>query len=128
MEATDAGTNDRTASLQSMAAVLPVTSVESASAHYRQLGFSTQAFDAAYGYAERSGVSLHLAQMEGLDPLTNTSAVYLFVDDADALHAEWTSSGAHGRFHPPTTTDYGLREAAHVDPDGNLLRYGSPIG
>jgi hypothetical protein len=29
--------------------------------------------------------------------------------------------------HEPVDTDYGLREFAHVDPDGNLLRVGSPM-
>jgi hypothetical protein len=24
-------------------------------------------------------------------------------------------------------TDYGIREGGHVDPDGNLLRFGSPL-
>jgi hypothetical protein len=27
----------------------------------------------------------------------------------------------------PVDTDYGLREGWHIDPDGNLLRFGSPI-
>jgi hypothetical protein len=25
------------------------------------------------------------------------------------------------------TTEYGLRDGWHLDPDGNLLRFGSPI-
>jgi hypothetical protein len=50
---------------------------------------------------------------------------YLYVDDADALHAEWSS--IEGRHHRPEDTPYGLREGAFVDPDGNLLRYGSPV-
>jgi hypothetical protein len=28
---------------------------------------------------------------------------------------------------PPTDTDYGLREGAHIDPDNNLIRFGSPL-
>jgi hypothetical protein len=27
----------------------------------------------------------------------------------------------------PVDTDHGIREGAHVDPDGNLLRFGSPL-
>jgi hypothetical protein len=50
---------------------------------------------------------------------------YLYVDDADALHAEWSS--VEGRHHRPEDTPYGLREGAYVNPDGNLLRYGSPV-
>ena len=44
-----------------------------------------------------------------------------------ALATEWSASGAEGRFVDPVDTDYGLREGAHIDPDGNLLRYGSPL-
>jgi hypothetical protein len=27
----------------------------------------------------------------------------------------------------PVDTDYGLREGWHIDPDGDLLRFGSPL-
>jgi uncharacterized glyoxalase superfamily protein PhnB len=53
--------------------------------------------------------------------------VYLYVDDAEALDAEWDGARVEGRLIAPTDTEYGLREGAHVDPDGNLLRFGSPI-
>jgi hypothetical protein len=42
------------------------------------------------------------------------------------LYAEWRSSGVSGRFFPPHDTEHGLREAAHVDRDGNLICFGSP--
>jgi hypothetical protein len=48
---------------------------------------------------------------------------YLYVDDADALHGEWSS--VEGRRHRPEDTPTGFTKA-YVDPDGNLLRYGSP--
>lgn len=115
--------------LSRVAPVLPVSDLATALEHYRRLGFAVHAYegDAEYGYAERGGVHLHLAGIDGLDPATTTSAIYLYVDDADALHDEWTAAGVAGRFHPPDDTDYGLREGAHVDPDGNLLRFGSPL-
>lgn len=78
-----------------------------------------------YGYARRGGVWLHLSQVDDVDPRTTLVSAYLYVSDADALHAEWSNSGVEGRFHPPTDTDYGRGEGAYVDPDGNLLRYGS---
>jgi len=49
------------------------------------------------------------------------------VSDADAVYDEWTAAGVEGRFHPRADTDYGLREAAYVDPDGNLVRFGSRL-
>ena len=115
------------AQLNSMAAVLPCRDVPAALAHYERLGFATHSYDNGYGYADREGVSLHLAGVADLDPLTTTSAVYLFVNDAAALHLEWIGSGAGGRFIEPEATDYGLLEGAHLDPDGNLVRYGSRI-
>ena len=115
--------------LASVAPVLPVRDLHAALAHYRELGFEVRAYGggAAYGYALRGEVQLHLAQVEGLDPATSMSAAYLYVDDADVLAAEWGAPGIRGRRVPPVDTDYGLREGAHVDPDGNLLRFGSPL-
>jgi predicted enzyme related to lactoylglutathione lyase len=62
-----------------------------------------------------------------LEPNHNTSASYLYVDDANGLFEEWSRAGVGGRLHEPVDTDYGLREFAHVDPNGNLLRVGSPM-
>jgi len=47
---------------------------------------------------------------------------YLYVDDPEALHAEW--QGVEGRHVAPEVKEWGVREGAYVDPDGNLLRYG----
>ena len=46
--------------------------------------------------------------------------------DADALYEEWTKPGVGGLTRPVGPTPYGLREGSHVDPDGNLIRFGSP--
>ena len=112
-----------------VAPVLPVGDLASAVDHYRLLGFDVRAYEggAAYAYARRGEVDLHLAEVDGLDPLTSLTSVYLYVDDADALDAEWRAAGAGGRMVDLQDTDYGLREGAHVDPDGNLLRFGSPL-
>ena len=113
-----------------VAPVLPVADVVAAADHYRRLGFEVRAYEggAPYAYAERGEVDLHLAQVDGVDPLTSLTSVYLYVDDADALLAEWRAAGVEGRLVDAHDTDYGLREGAHVDPDGNLLRFGSPLG
>lgn len=97
--------------------------------HYRKLGFSVRRYDGpdAYAFAERDGVELHLAQMEDLKPRRNTSAIYLYVEDADALYREWSQAGADGRLIAPTDTSYGLREGACLDRDANLIRFGSDI-
>ncbi len=110
-----------------IAPVFTVRDLDAALIHYSRLGFTTRAHPGGgYGFAERDEVFLHLEVAE-VDPLTSTCAAYLYVDDADALHAEWRRSGVTGRFSSPVDTDYGLREGSHIDTDGNLIRYGSPL-
>jgi catechol 2,3-dioxygenase-like lactoylglutathione lyase family enzyme len=114
--------------------VFPVRSVTAALEHYRRLGFEAHAYgerdgdDPVYGFANRGRVELHLARTPELDCAHNTSAAYLYVDDADALYAEWQRAGAGGRFFgAPEDTPYHLREFAYADLDGNLLRIGSEM-
>lgn len=113
------------------APVLVTSDLAAALERYRRLGFHTSAYsdehgdDTYYGYAERDGVHLHLAHVEHLEPRTNVVSVYLYVEDADQTYAAWSAAGVEGRFHAVQVTPYGLREAAYVDPDGNLVRFGS---
>lgn len=67
---------------------------------------------------------MHVARNLDHDPLTTAGCAYLQVDDARTLWGFW-SAVLGGRDVEPVDTDYGMQEGAHVDPDGNLLRYGS---
>lgn len=111
------------------APVLVSTDVPAALERYRSLGFMVSAHEDGheYGFLRRGEAWLHVSFVPDVDPSRNVVSAYLYCDDADALHAEWSGSGVAGRHVPPTDTDYGLREGAYVDPDGNLLRYGSPL-
>jgi hypothetical protein len=51
------------------------------------------------------------------------SSAYLFVIDAGALAAQWTAAGAEVR--PPQGTEWGQHEGVLIDPDGNIIRFGS---
>ena len=31
------------------------------------------------------------------------------------------------RARPPKDTDWGMHRGAHVEPDGNIIRFGSPV-
>ena len=109
--------------------VFPVRDMGLAVEHYEKLGFTVRLYDGpdAYAFAERDGIEIHLAKVDDLDPARNMSAVYLYVDDANALYEEWNAADLEGRLVPPSDTDYGLREGACLDRDANLIRFGSNV-
>jgi len=75
-------------------------------------------------------VSLHLSLDEGHVAEADHQHVgtaYLYVADADALYDEWARPGVGGLTRRVGDTPYKLREGSHVDPDGNLIRFGSPM-
>jgi DNA-binding MarR family transcriptional regulator len=126
--ATGAGRRRPTRQLRRFCPIFPVRDLGTALAHYATLGFSTLASDDSddYGFADRDGAGLHLAADPGHDA-THPGSAYLYVRDADALYEEWSRSGIAGHTHPPEPTPYKLLEGSHVDPDGNLIRFGSPM-
>ncbi len=108
--------------------IFPVRNLRSALDHYGALGFTTFPTDDGdeYGFAQRDRVGLHLAVCSEEDG-TGPGSAYLYVRDADALYREWSRPTIAGRTRPVEATPYKLREGSHVDPDGNLIRFGSPI-
>lgn len=114
--------------LQALAPVLPVRDLARALEHYRRLGFAVNTHSGdGYGFAERDGLQIHLLVVADLNPTKSSSAVYLYVEDAASLYAEWRSAKVSGQFFEPHATEYGLLEGAHVDRDGNCLRFGSVL-
>ncbi|WP_173097257.1 bleomycin resistance protein [Actinomadura verrucosospora] len=120
---------DGQVNVERVAPVIPVRNLAAALDRYRDMGFSVHRADEDphYGFVDRGPVSLHLTQWDEHDPARTGAALYLYVSDADALHAEWKRAGVPGRLSEPNNTPYGLREFAYVDPDGTLHRVGSPI-
>jgi hypothetical protein len=112
-----------------IAPVIPVRDLDAAMDRYKRLGFTTHPYegDARYGFADRDSVSLHLSEWHDHDPKRRSAVVYLYVTDADAIHAEWAHAGVPGRLGEPCDTEYGLREFGYVDPDGTLHRVGSAV-
>ena len=102
-----------------IALVSVTTDLDRALRHYDRLGFTV-------GYASRDGVELHVAKVDRIDPGSTTSCAYLWVDDATVLFQEWSAAGVAGRLQASSRIDDGLDEGAYVDPDGNLIRFGSP--
>lgn len=104
--------------------IFTVTDVQRAVEHYQRLGFSTSFHDETYAFAHCDNLTIHLAHRD--DPASEgTAALYLHVDDAEELAAEWRRAGM--QVAGPEDFDYGKREGWHVDPDGNKIRFGSPL-
>ena len=116
-----------------VAPILPSRDLAATAAFYARLGFEQAGlWPDEYLIVSRDDIGLHFFFAPGTDPWTSNAACYLYVADADARHAEYERLGLPGEGIPrlhgaPEETDYGLREFAVVDPNGNLLRIGSPV-
>ncbi len=122
--------------LEGIVPVLPVSDLAQAIENYQRLGFTVAGSaadgpaedgDDLYAFAHRGDAWLHLAPVGDIEAHSSHVAAFIYVTDADQLHAEWSGSGAGGRFVEPEPTPYGMREGAYIDVDGNLLRFGSPL-
>jgi hypothetical protein len=105
--------------------ILPVRDLTVSLDHYRRLGFTTRTYElGGYGFAAPDGAEIHLGVVPPEVTVTPASA-YLFVEDADRLAQVWAASGVDVR--TPEDTEWGQREGVVIDPDGNIIRFGSPI-
>ena len=103
-------------------------------------------FDEAGRFGDEYLIMTHTAGLElhffsaSVKPRTNDHGAYVRFEeraDLDALYTRWNGrcntpafarvAGKIGRLGAPVDTDYGLREFALIDHDGNLLRLGTPI-
>jgi hypothetical protein len=100
-----------------------VADVRRAVRHYELLGFTTSYHEESYAFAHRDHLTIHLALAD--DGAVSPATLYIHVDDSDQLAADWRKAGLD--VEGPEDTDYGKREGVHVDPDGNRLRFGSPL-
>ena len=111
--------------------IFPVRDLGSALEHYASLGFAVSAYsggqDDCFRPADKEAVH-PTARSDYYPDDTVPSVAYLVVGDADELAAEWSGEGIGGRrTNPPVDISWGMREGTHFDPDGNLLRFGSPL-
>lgn len=104
--------------------VFSVHDVNRAVEHYQRLGFTTEYHDETYAFAHWGRLVVHLAHDDHPEAHM-TSVLYVHVDDADELAADWRKAGME--VVGPANEDYGKREGRHIDPDGNLIRFGGPI-
>ena len=104
-----------------IAPIFPVADVGAALDFYQRLGFPRGPTSGAATASPRWTVS---RPPGGVAEVRSPSAAYLFVDDAAELATAWASAGID--VHPPQDTEWGMHEGVVVDPDGNVLRFGSP--
>jgi catechol 2,3-dioxygenase-like lactoylglutathione lyase family enzyme len=106
-----------------------VLDVEQAIAYYvERLGFRLAFRDPSapdkYAGVRRDGVELHLQWQSPEDmPKRGSLMLRLFVDDPDALYAEYRASGALAPHSVLRDTPWGTREFAFFAPDGTGLTF-----
>jgi hypothetical protein len=106
----------------------PTTDLRAALAHYGQLGFTVMPYTtgAEWGWVRFEDAEIHFYLKQDHDPARTAAAADLTVVDCDALEREWSATGVPGT-SDPYNTPYNTREATHIDPDNNLIRFGSPL-
>jgi uncharacterized glyoxalase superfamily protein PhnB len=105
--------------------IFRVTSVTHSVAWFERAGFDVSFHDDTYAFAHRGlDLTIHVAQAAG-DELPGHAALYIHCQDADRVAQEWSEAGLE--VDGPRDEDYGKREGSITDPDGNLIRFGSPI-
>jgi uncharacterized glyoxalase superfamily protein PhnB len=94
--------------------------------HYKRLGFVVTLMLEGFVILAREGIELHFALKRDHDPARTATWIYIRVEDADAMYEELKSAGVEG-LREPHDTDYKMREAPYIDPDGNLVLFGSSM-
>ena len=111
--------------------VLQVTDVKRSGAFYCEaLGFRSQGTwgdGPEFCIVQRGQVTIALDKSRDAEavPVNQYWAAYIYVDDADALHAEFSSKAEIVR--GPEDTFYGSRDFDVCDPDGHIIAFGHDL-
>ena len=104
---------------------LPLSDVAAGIAYFRDiLGFGINYQQHDIGVMDRDDVRVLL--IARTDRHTGIGSTYVYVRDADALHAELRSSGALVQGEP-VSHPWGLRDFRVLDPEGNQITFGQPL-
>ncbi len=105
--------------------IFKVADVARSVAWFERAGFEVTFHDDTYAFAHRDrDLTIHVAQA-GANEAPGRGALYLHCQDADRVADEWRRAGIE--VEGPRDQDYGKREGSITDPDGNVIRFGSPI-
>ena len=101
--------------------VFKVSEIRRSAAWYERAGFQVSWHDDTYAFARRERVlTIHLGQV-GAEELPGHGSLYLRCHDANGVAEEWRQAGVE--VIGPHDEDYGKREGAVTDPDGNIIRW-----
>jgi uncharacterized glyoxalase superfamily protein PhnB len=104
---------------------LPLTDVGAGVKYYRDvLGFRINYEQDDIGVMDRDDVRLLL--IARTERYKGIGSAYVYVEDADALHAELRSKGANVQGEP-ISRPWGLREFRVLDLEGNQITFGQPF-
>lgn len=111
--------------LKNAVPILLTRNINQAADFYTQkLGFTVSNRYPNYLIIKRDQTALHFSLAQDLDPKTNSCTTYVYVSNIDSLYTEYQ---AQDIIHPNgalKTKDYGMKDFAVIDPDGNLLTFG----
>lgn len=104
---------------------LPLTDVAAGVVYYRDvLGFSVNYEMDGFAVIDRDRARILLIRKT--EQHRGIVSCYIYVADADGLHAELTAKGANVEA-APVSRPWGLREFRVFDPEGNILTLGQPF-
>ena len=108
--------------LRQMIPELPLTDVPAGVAHYRDvLGFRINYAQADLGIMDRDSVTVALVRRT--ERHRGIGSCYVYIRDADALHAELVAKGARVQ-DQPVSMPWGLRQFHVLDLEDNQITFG----
>lgn len=111
--------------LQKIMPELPLDDVAAGIDYYEEvLGFTINYQQEDLGVMDRDAVRVLLIARTKRH--TGIGSAYVYVSDADALHAELRSKGAQ-LLGEPVSHPWGLRDFQVLDPEGNRITFGQPL-
>lgn len=106
--------------------ILPVRSLDEAERLHETMGLQVERYDDGYAWVRIQGHEIwHLRLVEGLDPDSNPTSIYVFIEELDATHRGLVEAGLVPT--PIVDTPWGMRETSVRDPSGNLVRLGCSL-
>lgn len=103
----------------------PLADVAAGVAYYRDvLGFAVNFQNEGFAVMDRDRARILLISKR--DQHRGIASCYVYVADADALHAEMRGKGANVEA-APVSRPWGLREFRVFDAEGNILTFGQPF-